>query len=454
MATAVVLALAWGALSYGAVDSWAYWPLLAACTGIGLWGLMRRGHRAPFDTSVVWGLAAILAAVAVQIVPLPRTLLLALSPSTDAFLRNYDLLYEASIAAGGAPSHPLSIDPSATARGVVFIAALSVLFLGLVRGLNRRQTEQIVMGLTVFSGGLALLAMVQRAVSPGFIYGRAAPGAFGTFANRNHFAGWMLMALPLALGYVASRSRVPRGVTGWRERLVWLSSRRASQVILMGLAAFTMSLALVMTLSRSGIIAFAIALAVTVWFLIRRQKQAQRGLAFASLLLFGLLSIGWVGVDRVVQKFAAADEMRPGSRLTIWRDALGVVRRFPVAGTGMNTYDTAMLAYETIEVDSKAEEAHNDYLQLVAEGGLLVAGATAALVIILAREMRRRFREDRNSRMPLEIRAGAAIGLLAIGLQELVEFSLQLPGNAALFVVLFAIALRKEQLHVAVQSPV
>ena len=225
-------------------------------------------------------------------------------------------------------------------------------------------------------------------------------------------------------------------------------------MILMGLAAFTMSLALVMTLSRSGIIAFVIAWGVTAWFLIRRQRTAQRGLAFASLTLFGLLSIGWVGVDRVVQKFATSDEMRPGGRLTIWRDALGVVRRFPVTGTGMNTYDTAMLEYETIEVDSKAEEAHNDYLQLVAEGGLLVAGATTALMIILAREIRRRFREDTTDRMALEIRAGAAIGLLAIGLQEIVEFSLQLPGNAALFVVLFAIAFREEKRHVAVQPPV
>jgi len=456
MAASTVLALAWGALSYGAVYSWAYWPLLAACAAIGLWGLIRRGHKAPLNTSLVWGLAAILAAVAIQILPLPRTLLLALSPSTDAFLRDYDLLYEASIAAGGAPSHPLSIDPSATWRGIVFVAALSVFFLGLVRGLNRRQTEQIVMGIIVFSGGLALLALVQRAVSPGSIYGRVAPGAFGPFANRNHFAGWMLMALPLALGHVASRSsRALRGATaGWRERLVWLSSKSASQVILICLATLTMSLALVMTLSRSGIFAFAITLAATAWLLIRRQTTPQRRLAVASITLFGLLSIGWVGVDRVVQKFAAADEMRPGNRLAIWRDALGVIRRFPVAGAGMNTYDTAMLEYETIEVDSKAEEAHNDYLQLVAEGGLLVAGATTALVIILARDMRRRFREDANDRMATWIRAGAAIGLLAIGLQEFVEFSLQLPGNAALFVVLFAIAIRKEKRHSAVPSPV
>jgi O-antigen ligase len=394
------------------------------------------------------GLLAILVAVVLQIIPIPRTTVLALSPATDAFLQQYDLVYAESVSAAQAVSHPLSIDPAATTRGVAFVVAIGILFLGLARGLTRRDTEKLVVGVIVLGVVLALFGIVQRAVAPGMIYGfRKAPSAFGPFANRNHYAGWMLMALPMAIGYVAARSgRAMRGVTpGWRQRLIWLSSPAASHLILAGVVVLIMGVALVLTLSRAAILSFVVALATAGWFLTRGQTRSRRTLTVGCLACAGLLSIGWVGPDRIVQKFAAADETAPGGRLTIWRDTLGIVQRFPLAGTGMNTYDTAMLMYESIEADTYAEEAHNDYLQLVAEGGLLVAGASALMLALLARELVRRFREDAGDPMAFQIRVGAVTGLLAVGLQELVDFPLQLPGNTALFAVLCAIAIRKEE---------
>jgi O-antigen ligase len=257
----------------------------------------------------------------------------------------------------------------------------------------------------------------------------------------------MLMGLPLAIGYVSAQSsRAMRGVKpAWRERLLWLSSPDASHLILASVAMLIMGVALVLTLSRAAILSFVVALATAAWFLTRRQRGSRRVLTLGYLALAGLLSIGWVGPDRIVQRFAASDETAPGARLTTWRDTLGIIQKFPLAGTGMNTYDTAMLMYESIEADTYAEEAHNDYLQLVAEGGLLVAGASALMLVLLARELARRFREDVSDPIAFQMRAGAVTGLVAIGLQELVDFSLQLPANAALFAVLWAIAIRKEE---------
>jgi O-antigen ligase len=445
LAASVVLMLGSAALSFGAVYAWAYWPLLAACAAIGVLG-WTRGRVTYIDRSLIWGLLAILSAVLVQLVPLSHAALLAMSPFTDAFLLDHDFLY-ATMSATGAPAHPLSIDPEATWQCVAFVVALGVLFLGLARGLTRRETQQIVAGVIVLGVVMALLGVIQRAISPGKIYGfRSAGAPFGPFANRNHFGGWMLMSLPLAIGYVSARSsRAMRGVKpGWRERLLWLSSSVASHLILTSLAILIMGVALVLTLSRSAILSFVIALATSAWFLTRGQMGSRRALTVGSLALVGLVSVGWVGIDRIVQKFAAADDTVPGERLTIWRDTLGIVRRFPLAGTGMNTFDTAMLAYESIDPYRYAGEAHNDYLQVAAEGGLLVAGPAAVMIALLARELGRRFREDVSNPMAFQIRAGAVTGLVAIGLQELVDFSLQVPGNAALFAVLCAIAIRKE----------
>ena len=88
-------------------------------------------------------------------------------------------------------------------------------------------------------------------------------------------------------------------------------------------------------------------------------------------------------------------------------------------------------------------EAHSDYLQLAAEGGALLAGAAALLLVLFANEVRRRFRESAAGSRDYWIRVGAVTGLVSIGLQEAVEFSLQMPANAALFVVLCAVALHR-----------
>jgi O-antigen ligase len=88
-------------------------------------------------------------------------------------------------------------------------------------------------------------------------------------------------------------------------------------------------------------------------------------------------------------------------------------------------------------------EAHNDYLQLLVEGGWLVAVPALALIGLFAREVRRRFRDALDDRTGYWLRLGAVTGLVAIAFQEIVEFSLQMPGNAALFTVLAAVAMRR-----------
>ncbi|HEX5635105.1 MAG TPA: O-antigen ligase family protein, partial [Gemmatimonadales bacterium] len=128
-------------------------------------------------------------------------------------------------------------------------------------------------------------------------------------------------------------------------------------------------------------------------------------------------------------------------RKNIWTDSAAVIRDFPVTGTGLNTFGTAMIRYQTSQTDQHFQEAHNDYLQVLVEGGLLVGLPALAAFVLAIRAIRRRFRAGDDDAMTYWVRAGAATGLAAIALQAIVEFSLQMPGNAALFVVLLAIAM-------------
>ena len=209
------------------------------------------------------------------------------------------------------------------------------------------------------------------------------------------------------------------------------------------LGALIMGLALVLSFSRSGITCFAIALALTGLAVARRQARRSRRAVLAGYLLFlVVLSIGWAGVDAVAARFAQVD-VDLGGRMAAWNDAIHIFRDFPALGSGVNTFGTAMAVYQTSDPAVRFMEAHNDYVQLLAEGGLLVTIPAFILLLLFIREVRRRFRDDTDDQMTYWIRAGAVTGLVAIGLQEIVEFSLQMPGNAALFVTLMAVAAGK-----------
>jgi O-antigen ligase len=128
-------------------------------------------------------------------------------------------------------------------------------------------------------------------------------------------------------------------------------------------------------------------------------------------------------------------------RLDIWRMSTRIVRDFTLLGSGLDTFGTASILYQTAGKDLHYNEAHNDYLQVLVEGGFVTAAllVVALIGIVVSAMARLRSREDG---VELHwIRLGALAGVGAVGLQSLVEFSLQMPGNAALFVVLLALVL-------------
>lgn len=465
LAVLVVATLAWGALAFGAVYSWAYIPLLVMCATLGLAGLVR--PRQQVSSPVGWPLRVSLLvtalAVSVQLVPLSPTTLLRITPATDRLLREYSLTYAmgaagqtmpreiqaVGVADTGRPApHPLSVKPEETKVGLAFLLSLGVLLFGLVRILRRRDVLVVVHGVIVLGVVLAFIGLIQKATFNGKIYGFWQPwyvaSPFGPFVNYNHFAGWMLMALPLAIGCLCGRARqaMKNVGSGWRERFVSFSSPDASQATLIAAGSLIMALSLFLTMSRSGMVGFVAATAILGWFVMRRQTVRSRQIvALGYLLLLSGLSVGWVGATAVVDRFAAVPGSNLGSRLGAWQDAVGVIADFPFTGTGLNTYGIAMFFYQQHDLGSRYLHAHNDYLQIAAEGGLLVALPALVSLLLFARAVRQRFRERHPDPTMYWLRVGAVTGLVAIGLQETVDFSLQIPGNATLFTVLCAIAL-------------
>lgn len=437
-------AVVWGGLAFGAVYPWAFWPLAALALAAGLAGLLAAATNraaAAVNRGFVLALGGVVAAALLQLVPLPSAILLAIDPNGVWLRRQLDLAF------GAAGAHALSIAPSATWLAVALLVSFSILLLGTASLLSIKGPRKLVGALITFGVTLALIGIVQKPLYAGRIYGFWTPqeegNPFGPFVNRNHFAGWMLMVLPLALGYFcAGLARVMRREKpAWRGRVLWLTTTHANKLILSAGATAIMALALVLTFSRSGIIALALALLVMAWLVARRQQGRWRKLiAVGYVALLAVTLITWVGADALVGRFVEgtfADD-----RLGIWADATAIASKFPLTGTGLNTYDIATLFYQRHDLAHYYSAAHNDYLQLAAEGGLLLTIPAVLCIALLIRDIRRRLLEDAGS-SAYWIRAGAVTALVAIGLQEIFEFSLQMPGNAALFAVVSAIAIHK-----------
>jgi O-antigen ligase len=445
MSTLVVALIAAGTLAFGGVYPWAYVPLLGIAAVIGLVGLRRSGVPADMRP-LAWALALVCGATAAQLVPIPRAVLDIVSPGTAALSTTRNL----ALSGPAVDWLPISIDPAATRTALYAISALSLYLLGLPALLDRHGARALPRTLAMFAVPLALFGIYSREYHNQLIYWFWEPqdggGAnqFGPFINRNHFGGWMVMTLGVLMG--ALFGAVERAFGGSdgdrRRRRSWWSSAEANGIVLMAAAILLGVTALFWALSRSAMISFGVALAAFAWLVLRRRKLAatRRVAGVIALAAFLLAGVGWRGPDVLIAWFQ--DDRTLLSRFDAWRDTADVIRAFPLTGTGLNTYSTAMLFYQQRNPGWHMAQAHNDYLQLLAEGGLLIAVPAALAIVLFARVLRRRLRAASVEVRGYWLRAGAAVGLLAIAVQEIAEFSLQMPANALLFCTVGAIALR------------
>jgi len=423
-------------------------PLVAAVVGLAALS-PRRVLVSPFGFRILdSALMALIVGVVIQLVPFPVWLRQLLSPHS---LRLAGMV-QLNALAGAAP---LSIDPIATWHAFATLIAAVVTF-RVTRGMFAEGGVRRVCRAILLIGAVAgALALFQRATTPTLLYGVWSPqdpGAqpLGPFVNRNHFATWLIMAIPVATGYLLAHLRLhlandPRHRAGMR------AVAHAAGVTLL-LSMVLMLLALSATLSRSGIVGLAVATvagASIVRGRLRRQGQGRSlivlGAAAVVLIVLALVDPGeWATrVDRTLHT-------QPTDRLTIWRETLPMIRDFWLTGTGAGAYGTGMLFYQQTYVSlphlrsyAHFNQAHSHYLQVVAEGGLLLAVpaliAIGALVVQSARALSR----DRGE--TYWIRAGAATGLIAVATQSIWETGLRLPANALLCATLAALVVYRRE---------
>ena len=378
-----------------------------------------------------------------QLVPLPTAVHDALTANGTAVTRAVALG-----APAGTPRAPTSIDPESTAWALALGAAYVGLFWCAREIFAFGGVRTTIRGISVLGLALTVLGAVQRTTSPKLLYWTWQPlsaGAapYGPFVNRNALAAWLAMAIPLAIGYViARRQSDPERGRGFAAAVAAVD---ATTLLLAG-SACLMMMGLFGSLSRSGIFAAGIGLTM---FVVLSQARLTGGRAAASVAasVAALVAIAsmYANLGALAVRMQETTELGEWGRRVIWRDTAAMIRDFPLTGVGAGAFKRGMLVYQEGSRQFFFNHAHNEYLQLVAEGGVLLAVPAALAIVAAVAAIAARLRADYSAMF--WIRIGAIAGLIAIAVQGIFDTSLRTPADGVLFAVVAAVALHERREH-------
>jgi O-antigen ligase len=246
---------------------------------------------------------------------------------------------------------------------------------------------------------------------------------FGPYVNRNHFAGFTELVIPISLVPLA------------------LGKVRRERWFLVSLFAVVPIGALFLSASRGGLVSFAVEVGVLVLWLILRRTIGKHLLSGGAVLLLAFLMVSWLGVQQLVERFSSLQslEVTSGKRASMRTDTWHIFLDHPWIGTGLGTLQLVFPAYETLYDGKIVNHTHNDYLEGLAETGL--AGGLCCvgfLGILLFDSLRRLAPSSGNFASTLQL--SGLIGCLGFLTHSLVDFNLHIPANALLFFLMALLA--------------
>jgi O-antigen ligase len=274
---------------------------------------------------------------------------------------------------------------------------------------------------------VSLFAILQHLTSNGKLYWvrviRYGGLPFGPYVNRNHFAGFAELVVPLALiPLVLGRVR--------RER--WP---------IVGLFAVLPIGALFLSASRGGLVSFGAELGVLALVMIRRREMGKQLLPGAAVLLVALLLVSWLGVGQILERLSSVQllEVTAGKRASMRRDTWRIFLDHPFVGTGLGTLQIVYPPYETLYDGKIVNHTHNDYLEALAETGIAGGLCCAWFLGVLLAESLKRLRQIINS-FTGALQLSGLVACCGFLVHSLVDFNLHIPSNALLFFLMAHLA--------------
>ena len=382
-----------GVLAHGAVEDWARAVLE---TGAGLLFLYWALHAARAGTNSGSSYSLVLSPL---LLPL---LALVLVVSAQLLFRTTASVYQTRL------------------ELQLLVAYILVLFLAEQAFRRSEHWRSFVWFLMSFGFVVSIFAILQHLTFNGKLYWfremRYGGVPFGPYVNRNHFAGFAELVIPIAL--------VP---------LVLGKVRRERWIIVAILALLPIG-ALFLSASRGGVVSFAVEIAVLVLLMLLRRSVGKHILAGAVVMLLAFVLVSWLGVRQILERFSSMQslEVSTGKRASMRRDTWRIFRDHPGIGTGLGTLQIVYPPYETLYDGKIVNHAHNDYLEALAETGI-AGGLCCAwfLALLFYHSLRRLLQSD--SSFGAALRLSGLVACCGFLTHSLVDFNLHIPGNALLF---------------------
>ena len=354
-------------------------------------------------------------------------------------------LYAESLRVAQAPEvayRALSLTPDFTVLSLLAGLPLSAAFL-LAYRIPTPRLRLLMHALVVLADAQAVLGLIQLGPFPGLYFGAADGGrAIGTFANPNHFANYIAMTVPLTVLFLrqAAVSTTEAGERQGRQPLA----------VVLGIVLFLLLAAILASRSRGGTITGLSVTLLAVWALGPRHRHSrthyrERRWSMVGLVaLLALVAIA-MGVDALLARFEGDKTgYFAGDRwqmvVSAWHGALN----FWPFGSGMGTFAAVYPAFHPAGLRGFVEHAHNDYVQLLMEAGLLAVVLSLVVLVLIIRQFAALMHQARRAGLGSHalFQAACGLGLLAVLLHSWVDFNLRIPANAILAAFLLGAFLR------------
>jgi O-antigen ligase len=430
-------------LTYSLVELTLFLGLLAL-----LWHQAREGR---IEIRLPVGPALFAFWVLLQVIPLPSSLIVLLSPAR----------FVGPDAGGRAAVHSwatLSLYPHNTwLSWIKFLAYLSAFALAAYVFDSRRRRSTLVKALIYLGIFEAAYGLIQYFTGwqKIFTYTKQyyREEATGTYINHNHFAGFLELTLPFVMAYVFYYFQMWMDARRQRRSLSSPAGRASAgiQCLLYLFLLLIFVVAVVLSRSRGGILATAFTVFVVA---VLAQFRARRKAWLVGLSIFMLIAVAyglWIGLDPVLARF---EQMRGEhyfqfeGRLSFWKDSMGLIREYPLAGIGLGDFDIGFRRFQTSWVTFFVDHAHNDYVEFAVETGLVGAALLFLPMLYLLGKMIVSFLKDSRRYRPA-ILLGCIGSTLAILLHSITDFNLQVTSNALLLSVVLGIGYKAAHLEPA-----
>ncbi|MCF8179431.1 MAG: O-antigen ligase family protein [Sulfuritalea sp.] len=386
--------------------------------------------------------------VGLQWLPLPVEWVAALSPKAHAV----HMSAAQATSSTGLTHMTLSVDPHATRDYWLRLLAYGCIFSLTLLLVDTREKLELLLKTLVFSGTLQAIygsVMVLSGLEYGFFIKKFVNQgvATGTFINRNHLAGYLNLCLAAGIGLMIAKLG-GEAVHTWRQWIRSIARLLLGEKTRLRIYLIIMVIALVLTRSRMGNTAFfASTLIVGVLGLLLMRNAPRSTMVFlASVIALDVLIVGtWFGIDQVAQRIQQTEVTSNASNVLPTEDrdevaslALKMAADYLPTGAGAGSFYIAFPEYATSSIIGLVEYAHNDYLQTLAETGL-IGSLTGGLVILLSTVQAISAMRRRNDPVMRGTAFGVTLAICWLLIHSTVDFNMQIPANALTMSVMLAL---------------